>query len=121
MQAEIKKPELSPAVKMRAKKLEEMLKQRVWTKEELELYFYPNSPVGRHNRQIRILVERLKEQGLPIKSTSDSRGYCLLWDYAKHTEVAGHCWNEAKKKARKIISNAMPAKKFYEEGKRRGY
>lgn len=71
----IQKPELTPATRMRANELYRLLKEKVCTKEELQIRFFKFCSSS-HDRQIRDLISIVAKK-FSVIATSDSKGYWI--------------------------------------------
>lgn len=119
---EIKKPELSAAARLRLPKLVERFKKdKLLFKQDVEQIIYPGCEQFSHEREARAAVEILRRLGHPINSCSGEQGYRYATDYKTDTAMSGRFWNECKKRAYETLLTGQASKRFYEEGKRRGY
>ena len=103
------KPELSPQIKARANELFLMLKQRTYTKDELQIYFYGKKG---YERQIRDLISTLAKR-VPIIATSDSKGYYIATT-AEDLEKVKHQWQELDSRITELDKRKKPLIDFYE-------
>ena len=106
-----KKPELSPAIKARANELFLMLKQRTYTKQELQEHFY-GKVTSNNERRIRDLISTLAKR-VPIIATSDSKGYYVA-STAEDLEKVKHQWKELDSRISELDKRRKPLIDFYE-------
>ncbi|MBQ9716059.1 MAG: hypothetical protein IJV77_06600 [Clostridia bacterium] len=107
MASEIKKPELSEEQKAKINELYQLLKQRVWTKTELQIHF------GMSERNVRRLISELAKKK-PIISVSTEKGYKVATGKADLPSVE-HCWRELDSRIEELEARKKPLIDFREK------
>ncbi len=106
-----KKPELSPAIKARANELFLMLKERTYTKYELQEYFYGKATTS-NERTVRELISILAKR-VPVVATSDSKGYYVA-SSAEDLAKVKHQWQELDSRIAELDKRRKPLIDFCE-------
>ena len=110
-------------LRLRFNKLEEMLKQKVWTKQELVNYFYGitnkySAEYISREREVREMIARLRDGGIPVISTSDKKGYWIATDYVTDYAEAKHSSNELHSRINKLQRRVKAIDDFCERAEK---